>query len=627
MHLLPEVKSMEQKDNSLSLFDIKTIVVGSFNEHYKRSALEIQSYVATVTGLDVSVVSVGSFQYPAIELLYTDEDSADEKYLLRINGNGIRIEAKSPKALFRAVQTLIQIVKLNGSNVPYVEIEDYPDFMVRGFYHDVTRGKVPTLKTLKLLVDTLAFYKYNHLQLYVEHTFAFNAIPELWVDKDPLTADEILELDKYCKNKYIDLVPSLSTFGHLYELLRLKRFEHLNELDIKGSYFKHDLWDRMAHYTINCSSSESFSVIKTMIEEYLPLFSSPYFNICCDETFDLGKGKNKNRVDKEGAGKVYVQFVKKIMDVVLANGKTPMLWGDIVLKYPEQIDELPKDAIYLNWDYEPDAKEDSVRTFHNSGVNHFVCPGVQGWSRFSNEINRACENITNMALHGKKYNASGILVTDWGDCGHVNFLANSYHGLAFGASKAWNENGFKGGEHEQFDSSFSVLQWGRGLTKTGSVIREMGDICSYHFGNIYAWVNGLDCLWNKEDEVKGIDEAELKDRLNRARKCIKEVRELRDKVCDGNHLIDFDEYLLSAELIEWTVLILALKKRYEYHQDMSLLEFDEAQGVILKGHRLLGRFQQLWRIRNKESELRTVVCTMKAALERFQEILQGQKAR
>jgi N-acetyl-beta-hexosaminidase len=153
--------------------------------------------------------------------------------------------------VFRGITTLEQLIKNCPQKIPYLEIVDEPDFPVRGFYHDVTRGRVPTVDTLKRLVDTLAFYKINHFQLYVEHSFAFSKIPELWEGKTPLTAEDIRELDEYCARRYIDLVPSLSTFGHLYELLRLPRFEHLNELNINASQTPRCLWDRMAHYTLD----------------------------------------------------------------------------------------------------------------------------------------------------------------------------------------------------------------------------------------------------------------------------------------------------------------------------------------------------------------------------------------
>ena len=52
-------------------------------------------------------------------------------------------------------------------------IEDEPDFKYRGFYHDITRGKIPKVETIKRLIDNMAYYKLNSLQLYVEHTYEF----------------------------------------------------------------------------------------------------------------------------------------------------------------------------------------------------------------------------------------------------------------------------------------------------------------------------------------------------------------------------------------------------------------------------------------------------------------------
>ena len=55
----------------------------------------------------------------------------------------------------------------------------------------------------------------------------------------PITPEEILELDAYCKERHIELAPSISTFGHLYKMLGCKQPNHLCELDgWQGSSFR-----------------------------------------------------------------------------------------------------------------------------------------------------------------------------------------------------------------------------------------------------------------------------------------------------------------------------------------------------------------------------------------------------
>lgn len=57
--------------------------------------------------------------------------------------------------------------------VPLMRIDDAPDFARRGYMLDVSRCKVPAMRELKRTVDSLSALRYNELQLYMEHTFAF----------------------------------------------------------------------------------------------------------------------------------------------------------------------------------------------------------------------------------------------------------------------------------------------------------------------------------------------------------------------------------------------------------------------------------------------------------------------
>lgn len=590
-----------------------------------------------------------------------DDTMTGEQYKIVVDDGGARLIAGNDVGLFRAKTTFEQIRKncgvvcddgcriiyddnrredhhnnshdnchnnSSGNNdnnhnnnrtkkIPHLEIYDEPDFAVRGFYHDVTRGRVPTLDTLKKLVDTLAYYKINQLQLYVEHTFAFESLPELWKDKDPLTSNDILQFDKYCQERYIDLVPSLSTFGHLYELLRLPKYEHLNELDIRASQTPRCLWDRMAHYTLNASDPESFEIVRKMIDEYAPLFSSRYFNICCDETFDLGTGKNADRAKRDGVGRLYVDFVKKIIAQVLQHGKIPMLWGDIILKHPELITEissLSNDVIFLNWEYTPEVTYDPVKTFKDAGVNQYVCPGVNGWSRFATDVDRATTNISKMVTFGKQAGAAGVLNTDWGDCGQVNLLATSYHGLTFGAELSWNCD-VK--DLKSFDERFSFLQWGLDDNgKLGKLLRELGALSEYHFGNLYAWVNDKKCLWFKEDDVKKLESSTLIKKYHRAGEIVNEFENIYNLITDENRQQEFEEYIWSANATKWLLSILILKKEIEYNQkDCSGIVDKET--VITDGHTILEKFKTLWMRRNHESELRDVVETFEKIFDKI----------
>ncbi|GIS72721.1 MAG: hypothetical protein CM1200mP10_22980 [Candidatus Neomarinimicrobiota bacterium] len=55
----------------------------------------------------------------------------------------------------------------NTITVPNIRVEDAPRFPYRGQHLDVCRNFFPKKSTVLKLLDLMAFYKLNHLQLYL----------------------------------------------------------------------------------------------------------------------------------------------------------------------------------------------------------------------------------------------------------------------------------------------------------------------------------------------------------------------------------------------------------------------------------------------------------------------------
>jgi hypothetical protein len=161
----------------------------------------------------------------------------------------------------------------------------------------------------------------------------------------------------------------------------------------------------------------------------MPCFSSEYFNICCDETFDL------KTLDPEG--KLYLDFVRRIIDYVTSKGKRVMMWADILLQHPDCITQLPEDTLFLNWSYRAEPPEESVARFGTLGRPQIVCPGTTSWSRFCERVEREEPNILKMAEYGHKHGAIGMLNTNWGDWGNPASVETALYGLVLGAAKSW----------------------------------------------------------------------------------------------------------------------------------------------------------------------------------------------
>ena len=312
-------------------------------------------------------------------------------------------------------------------------------FAVRSYMLDISRDKVPSMGTLKQLVEILEKFNYNQLQLYTEHTFAYSKHEAVWKDASPMTAQEIRELDLFCAMHGIDLVPNQNSFGHLERWLVKPEYNHLAELPHGGAPlpwggFKKD------PTTLCPTDPASLEFLAGLYDELLPNFESRLFNIGCDETFDLlGEGRSAAAVKEKGEGRVYLDFLLKVAELVRKRGKCPMFWGDVILRHPELVPELPKDLIALDWGYEGNHPfMDEAAKFAAAGLDFYVCPGTSSWNSLAGRVENMRENMIAAERAGHLHGAKGFMVTDWGDGGHWQPLAASLPGLILGGNLAYS---------------------------------------------------------------------------------------------------------------------------------------------------------------------------------------------
>ena len=360
-----------------------------------------------------------------------------EGYHLTILPGQLRITAHDPAGAFYAAMTLRQLARAfaGAEHLPCLRIEDWPDFSHRGVMLDISRDKVPTMETLYALVDTLAEWKLNQFQLYTEHTFAYRNHREVWENASPMTGEEVMLLDAYCRERFIELVPNQNSFAHMTRWLAHPRYIHLAEapegFEIEGTW-------REGPFSLCPLEPGSLALLAELYDELLPHFSSTQFNVGCDETFDLGQGRSKAACQERGVGRVYLEFLLKIHDLVQKHGRTMQFWGDIVQNHPELIPELPGDIIALEWGYEAEHPfAERGERLARAGIPYYVCPSTSTFLSVVGRADVAIANLRSAAENGLAHRATGYLNTDWGDGGHWQPLPVSFLGYAYGAAMSW----------------------------------------------------------------------------------------------------------------------------------------------------------------------------------------------
>lgn len=468
MYLLPKPRKVEKGGGSYAIGWKTAIVIDeALPENGYVYAGLLQECIRKYAGIECAVMR-GKNREGDIFLTMTASCGAQE-YQMHIAQDGLVIAGGDGAAVLYGVQTLCQIITQCGAVLECMEIGDAPDIPSRGYFLDETRGRVLTLPYLKKVADRLARYKINQFQLYVEHTYLFRDLTEMWRDETPLTAEDILELDAYCRKLHIELVPALASFGHLYTLLSTRSYGELCERSDswKASF---SFWERMDHHTINTTDERALPFIKSMLAEYGALFTSDKFNICADETFDLGCEKSRGTAQQIGTEQMYINYLKELCGFLDSCGKHVQFFGDIICRKPELITQLPPGTICLTWGYAPEQSVDACRAMAQAGAVQYLCPGVCGWNQWVNLIEDSYRNIVRMCGYARAYHAEGILNTDWGDFGHVNHPDFSVPGIIYGAAFSWNQEtvGF-----DEINRQISRLEYGDVTEQAVGILAKM----------------------------------------------------------------------------------------------------------------------------------------------------------
>ncbi len=349
----------------------------------------------------------------------------DEGYFLDIDADGVVIIAESERGRFYGVMTLLQLMHVEKRAVVVngVAIHDYPLEHLRGITDDISRGQVSTVENFKKIIRFLGKYKLNTYSPYLEDMFVFKNHPLIGKGRGALTAADVKELDAYAKKYYIDMIPIFETLGHWENILA--KPEYIGFAEFPGAH------------TLNVSDEKVYAMLDEMIGELCGAFSSQYFNMAADESWDVGLGANKERVAKSDLATVHAEHYKRVVEIIRKYGKKPMMYGDIILNNPTILEKIPQDITIVDWHYGASFAYDSPEVFKKAGFPFIASPAVWNFTGpFPNYLNTFV-NIKNFNRNGYENGSIGLLTSNWNDYGGEDLRELNYYGYAWTAECAW----------------------------------------------------------------------------------------------------------------------------------------------------------------------------------------------
>ena len=364
-----------------------------------------------------------------------------EEYLLTVDENGATLTVSCDEGLFRAATTLYQMIREHQGNLPFVTINDKPDLKRRGYMLDISRSRMPKVALIKRYIDLLALLKYNEFQLYMEvNCFKYSAYPKYTEGFDCLTPEDIEELDQYCADRFIDLVPNQNSLGHMGYWLKQDEFKHLalgDETHTEST-------------TVNPLLPETMEFLDNLYGSLLPHFRSEWLNVGMDEAFELGKFQMEQHTKMYGKDIAFMEHLNRVDKLARDKyGKKIMFWADMIYKYKDLYNMIPRDAIALEWGYE--LIQSQVMTAHciefqQAGVKYYVCPSCNTHLSFTGRFDVTSFNIRTAAEIARDYGAEGLLMTDWANTYAPHFPVWSMVPMALAGQYGWNIGAEQNGE-------------------------------------------------------------------------------------------------------------------------------------------------------------------------------------
>jgi hypothetical protein len=463
-----------------------------------------------------------------------------EAYSINITPGGGDIRGRSSAGVFYGVETLCQMVEGNRGEaaLPEAQIHDWPALAYRGTMVDMSEGPLPTEAEVERQIDFLSRWKANQYYFYSETSIELDGYPLVGQDAR-FTQDQIRHIVTYARERHIDVVPCLELYGHLHDLFRLEKYSDLADFPHGGEF--------------NPRNPEVMKLLTDWSEQFARLFPSAFVQIGFDETWEIQKA-----AERQGGGtsatQLFIGQLKNVDRLFEQHGKRVMAWGDIMVRYPGIVSQLPSRLIAVPWWYEPIRDSEYQRWLAplvEKGVPHIVAPGVNGFTEIVPDFELSFENIDTFLAAGRKSKALGMMNTVWTDDAQL-LIRMMWPGMAYGAVAAWQTTPVN---RDRFFPDYSRLLYSpEAAVAVAPALQELAN-AEVHLQKALGQ-DTMVTMWDDPFTTSSLKRcSEQRDDLRQARLLAEEAEErLGHALANGADDTGLNSFLLGSRLLDYTAM-------------------------------------------------------------------------
>ena len=289
-----------------------------------------------------------------------------------------------------------------------------------GVMIDCSRNGVMTVDAVKRYADIIKKMGYNTLMLYTEDTYEIDNNPFFGHLRGRYSKTEMKELDKYCAEIGIELVPCIQTLAHLNCIFKwYDQYSEINDCD--------DI--------LLCENEKTYALIEEMFKSLAECYTTRKIHIGMDEAYNVGLGKYRQLNGVKDRFDIINNHLHKVCEIGDKYGFEPMIWSDMFCKLAMGIEnqyadvdtsaikekaQLPENISLVYWDYystDYDHYTRMIRTNKLFDRKVYFAGGAWTWTGFAPRNQFSIDTTTPAVKACTDEGIDGMLITVWGDDG------------------------------------------------------------------------------------------------------------------------------------------------------------------------------------------------------------------